>query len=81
MSTLTIQVPAGLKSKLTALAKRRGKTTEQFVQETLASTVQGRPSAPNLHALSRDLCGSLDGGPTDLAGNKEHLKGYGSWKR
>ncbi|MDB6023777.1 MAG: hypothetical protein JWQ04_3634, partial [Pedosphaera sp.] len=35
----------------------------------------------SLYELSRDLCGGAGGGPRDLARNKKHLNGYGSWKR
>jgi hypothetical protein len=83
MSTLTIQVPAGLRSKLAAMAKRLGQTPEQFVRETLVIRLEAAPTSPgpSLYERSRDLCGSLDGGPPDLGRNQKHLKGYGSWKR
>ena len=83
MSALTIEVPSNLKPKLVAAAKRLGKSPEEFVQDTLAAMLK-RPkpvSPPSLYELSQDLCGSVNGGPSDLARNKKRLKGYGSWKR
>ena len=85
MSTLTLQLPDGLKDQLTLTARRFGKTPARFVRETL----ENRLKATQLHAacgstlyeLSRDLCGSAHGGPRDLAANKKHLADYGSWKR
>ena len=55
------------------------------MRETLESRleqVQPRSTGgSSLYELSRDLCGSAVGGPRDLAANKKHLAGYGSWKR
>ena len=83
MNALTIQLPASLKSKLATAAKRLGKSPEQFVRETLQATLKKPTPAPgpSLYERSRDLCGSVNGGPSDLARHKKHLKGYGSWKR
>ena len=85
MSTLTLQLPDGLKDQLTLTARRFGKTPARFVRETLENRL--RPTQPPRHwrfnpvQLSRDLCGSAHGGPRDLAANKKHLAGYGSWKQ
>lgn len=85
MSTLTIQLPEDLKGELTAAARRSRTTPARFVRETLEQRLKsGRvPSAGrvSLYELSRDLCGSVAGGPRDLAANKAHLDSYGSWKR
>ena len=83
MSALTIRLPASLKSKLVQAAKRLGKSPEEFVRETLRASLQEpAPSpAPSLYNLSRDLCGNVNGGPSDLARNKAHLEGYGTWGR
>jgi hypothetical protein len=83
VSTLTIQLPDELKERLTAEARRLRKRPAQLVQETLEARLQNgsQPSRQSIHDLSGDLCGSVTGGPHDLARNKRHLKGYGSWKR
>jgi len=85
MSTLTIELPDDLKGHLTAAARRAGKTPARFARETLEQRLRvcaARPrSQRSLYELSRDLCGSVSGGPQDLASNKMHLDGYGSWQR
>lgn len=85
MSTLTLQLPDGLKARLTAAARRSRKTPARFVREALEdrlTTPSARPgNGSSLYDQSRDLCGSVTGGPRDLAANKKHLLGYGSWKR
>ena len=83
MSALTIEVPANLKPKLAAAARRLGKSPEEFVRDTLEASLREpkHGSGPSLHEMSRDLCGAVNGGPRDLARNKKRLKGYGSWKR
>ena len=83
MSTLTIQLPDELKERLAAEARRLRKSPARLAREALEARLQNgsQPSGQSLHALSRDLCGSVIGGPRDLARSKRHLKGYGSWKR
>jgi hypothetical protein len=82
MSALTIQLPSRLKSKLAATAKRPGKSPQQLAQEAFEASLE-TTTAPTstLFDLSRDLCGTVNGGPSELARNKKHLKAYGSWKR
>ena len=71
MSTLTLQLPDGLKDQLTLTARRFGKTPARLVRETLENRLKAtQPSATGgstLYELSRDLCGSAHGGPRDLA--------------
>ncbi|MCX6928674.1 MAG: ribbon-helix-helix domain-containing protein [Verrucomicrobia bacterium] len=85
MSTLTLRLPDGLKDRLTVTARRFGKSPARFVRETLENRLKATQSpatgGSTLYELSRDLCGSAHGGPRDLAANKKHLAGYGSWKR
>jgi hypothetical protein len=82
MSTLTIQLPDELKSNLTSAARRAGKTPARFAREALEARLKGQQVQPrsqkSLFELSRDLCGSVTGGPPDLSSNKDHLIGYGS---
>jgi plasmid stability protein len=84
MSTMTLRLPDELKEQLALAARRSGKSPARFVRETLANrlkTIQPRLTGRlSLYEQSRDLCGSVEGGPRDLAGNKKHLSGYGSWK-
>jgi predicted DNA-binding protein len=85
MSTLTLQLPDDLKDRLAAAARQSGKTPARFVRETLENRLESAQrrfaAGSSLYELSRDLCGSVVGGPRDLAANKKHLNGYGSWKR
>jgi hypothetical protein len=85
MSTLTLHLPENLKIRLTRAARRARKSPARFARETLEQhlkPVRGRSArGSSLYDLSRDLCGSVNGGPSDLAANKKHLNGYGSWKR
>lgn len=85
MSTLTIQLPDNLQVELTVAARRLGKTPARVVRETLEQTLKpGRAHArgrASLYELSRDLCGSVTGGPPDLARNRKYLEGYGAWNQ
>ena len=85
MSTLTIHLPDDLNDQLARAARRSRKSPARFVRETLENRLKAaRPRStgiPSLYELSRNLCGAAEGGPRDLAANKKHLNGYGSWKR
>lgn len=84
MSTLTIQLPDALKMQLKAVARQSGKTPARFVRETLEHRLKSgrrKASRVSLYELTQDLCGSVTGGPGDLARNKKHLEGFGAWKR
>ena len=85
MSTLTLQLPDTLKDQLALAARRYGKSPARFVRETLENRLESArhrsTDGLSLYELSRDLCGGAVGGPRDLAANKKHLAGYGSWKR
>ena len=80
-----LQLPDALKDQLAIAALRSGKSPARFVRETLEKRLNATqpPATGNssLYELSRDLCGGAQGGPRDLAANKKHLNGYGSWKR
>jgi hypothetical protein len=80
MSTLTIQLPDAVTEQLAAAARRSGKSPTRFARETLEARLKNgqAPGRTSLFERSRDLCGSVSGGPRDLAANKRHLKGYGS---
>ena len=85
MSSLTLQLPDSLKDRLTAAARRSRKTPARFVREAIEQRLTTRSARPgdgsSLYEQSRDLCGSVSGGPDDLAANQKHLRDYGSWKR
>ena len=83
MSGLLLRLPPRLQSRLEAEAQRRGHTPQQVAKDVLAERFApaGRPRRRSLYDRTRDLCGSLAGGPPDLARNQAHLEGYGAWKR
>ena len=51
---------------------------------TLADTVRRLrpfPQGKSCFDLTKDLCGSVGGGPGDLATNRRHLRDLEKWKR
>lgn len=84
-SPLTLHLSEDLKARLVQAARHSKKSLARFARETLADCLKTTSPGPvgksSLYELSRDLCGSVTGGPCDLAGNKKHLNGYGSWKQ
>lgn len=83
MSTLTIELPDTLKHRLDQEARRLRITPSRLIRRTLEASLKNgnKQAGPTLFELTRDLCGSVTGGPRDLARNKRHLKGYGAWKQ
>ena len=83
MNSRTLELPDNLSRKVAAAARKLGVSRERFVREAVEARLQQKRAAapPSLYDLSRDLCGSVKGGPRDLTRNKAHLKGYGSWRR
>ena len=84
MNTHTLELPEDLATRVAAVARRLKLSREQFVCEAVEARLReagGAALGPSLLDRSRDLCGSVRGGPRDLARNKAHLKGYGAWRR
>ena len=83
MSGLVLNLPARLRTRLEAETQRLGRTPEQVAKEAIAARLKPstRPRGGSLFERTRDLCGSLRGGPTDIARNKDHLQGYGALNR
>jgi hypothetical protein len=83
MNSTSIALPPGLSRRVRAAAKRRQLTPEEFVVTAVEAELRSKPtgSKPSLFDQASDLCGSVVGGPADLARNPGHLKGYGTWKR
>jgi hypothetical protein len=80
MSTVSIEIPEGLKARLIEAARSRGAPESQLInealQEYLARHVQA-PSQGSFTALAADVIGCAVSGPPDLSTNKKHLEGYG----
>lgn len=83
MTSLTVPLPDKLNEQLTEAARQHRVTPARFVLKTIETRLRkaNEPLAASLYDLSRDLCGSVRKAPPDLARNKRHLQGYGSWKR
>ena len=83
MKSTNIRLPPGLSRRVRAAAQRRRLTPDAFVVTTLEAELRKEPPGPqpSLFALARDLCGSVVGGPPDLARNPKHKGGYGASRR
>jgi hypothetical protein len=79
MKPVTIKLPEELRVRLQAEADKRGVSLGQVVREAAAAYVAASPVQTRLSAydLSKDLCGSLDGGPGDLSTNPKYLEDLG----
>lgn len=76
--TVTVKIPAELEYQLRETAAESGETASNVVREALAEyfAKPQRIRKGNALQLLGDLAGSLEG-PSDLATNKRHLKGFG----
>ena len=68
-----------------ASARRPARAARPFQRgATLADTVRRIrpfPQGKSFYDLTKDLCGSVTGGPGDLATNRKHLRDLVKWKR
>lgn len=79
MKAVTFKLPDALRVRLQAEAARRGVSLGAVVREAAEAYVAEAPVRKKLSAydLSKDLCGSLQGGPGDLSTNPKYLKELG----
>lgn len=79
MKAITVKLPDALKVRLEAEATRRGTSVGAVVREAAQTYVVKSPARRklSLYDLTKDLCGSLKGGPGDLSTNPEHLEDLG----
>jgi hypothetical protein len=79
MKPLTVKLPDALRVRLEAEAARRGVSVGAVVREAAETYVVSSPTQKKLSAyeLSKDICGSLDGGPGDLSTNPKYLEDLG----
>ena len=79
MTTITCKVPEKLAAQLEALARSQRRSKSAVVREALEDRFKTKRSRGSVVAfdLVKHLCGSLKGGPSDLATNPEHMKGFG----
>ncbi len=79
VKTITCKVPEALAAQLESLARVERRSKSDLMREALEARLDAKPSSRSVSAfdLVKHLCGSLKGGPSDLATNPEHMKGFG----
>jgi predicted DNA-binding protein len=80
MHAISVKIPHSLKLRMETESSRRGLTKSRLVREALENAFGQRTQirTATVYDLTRDLCGSVRGGPRDLASNKKHLADYGT---
>ena len=79
MKNISLKLPDELHARLARVSEQRGAAKSEVVRAALEAYFAASPGPPNgvsCADLAGDLVGSLDG-PTDLATNPRHLRGYG----
>lgn len=79
MQTISLKIPDDLLAELKREAKARRVTKSVLVRESLETALrrpQGRRAA-SCFDMARDLAGSLEGLPRDLAHNPKYMEGFG----
>ena len=79
MTTITCKLPEKLAAQLDTLARAERRSKSALVREALEDRLKAkrRRSPVMAYDLVKHLCGSIKGGPSDLATNLEHMKGFG----
>jgi hypothetical protein len=79
MTTITCKLPEKLAAELDAAARTERRSRSSLLREALEERLKTkRRRAPvTAFELVKHLCGSLKGGPSDLATNPKHMKGFG----
>lgn len=80
MVTMTCKLPAKLASELETLARTERRSKSALVREALEIRLKAQRRGDRITAydLVKHLCGSIKGGPSDLATNPKHMKGFGA---
>lgn len=74
MRTVSFKLPEDLDDALNDLARTRRASRSALVREAIEALAKGKRRS--VAALAGDLAGSVEG-PSDLATNPEHMRGYG----
>ena len=79
MTTLTCKLPEDLAAKLDARAREQRCSKSTILREALEDRLGKKSGAKQATAfdLVAHLCGSIKGGPSDLATNPEYMRGFG----
>jgi len=80
MATITCKVPDRLNAQIEAEAREQRVPKSKLIRETLEKRFNGkrRTSPPTFYERTKHLCGSVRGGPSDLATNPKHMEGFGA---
>jgi len=78
MRTITCKVPENLAAELDSLARAERRSKSAVVREAQEDRLKTkrRRGVVSGYDLVKHLCGSLKGGPTDLATNPAHNEGF-----
>ena len=79
MTTITCKVSEKLAAQLDTLARAERRSKSALVREALEDRLKAKRRRGPVMAcdLVKHLCGSIKGGPSDLATNPAHMKGFG----
>ena len=75
MPVMTIRLSRRESAKVASLAKKRKVTRSEVVRQAIAQLETG--TAKSALDDLKDLVGLIKDGPTDLATNPKHMKGFG----
>jgi hypothetical protein len=77
---MSVKIPHSLKLRMERESSRRGMSKSRLIRDALESAFGRDKQMPGatVFDLTKDLCGSVRGGPRDLSSNKKHLDGYGA---
>jgi len=80
MRTLTCKIPEKLAAQLDALARTERRSKSAVVREALENRLKAQRQRGQVTAydLAKHLCGSIKGGPSDLATNPKYMEGFGA---
>ena len=78
MTNVSLKLPDDLHAKLVQLSNRRGAAKSDVIRDALEAyfAAAGNGIQSSCTDLAGDLVGSV-AGPSDLATNRKHLRGYG----
>jgi predicted transcriptional regulator len=78
MQTISLKLPPDLIADLDREAAARNVTKSALIRESLESMLRARPrTSPSCYELARDLAGTVEGLPSDLATNPKYMDGFG----
>jgi Arc/MetJ-type ribon-helix-helix transcriptional regulator len=79
MTTITCKLPEKLAAQLDALARTERRSKSDLVREALEERLKANRRRVHVTAfdLVKHLCGSIKGGPTDLATKPKYIECFG----